>query len=182
MIVYDLDEIAPTVTAFSPIDNVDRVSISSNLMITFSEAIQKGTDNILIKDGDVTVQVINGTTITLNGEQGEVIVTVSLAGNDNNNSVSESMTFMVDLTTGIEEELAKVSVFPNPVSNWLTVESATLREISYSIYAQNGFLIDRGNINGIDSNVDVRYLQEGIYLLQLTSQQQSTITKILVNR
>ena len=43
------DIIPPTVAAFTPADNAVNVPISTNLSILFSESVQKGTGNILIK-------------------------------------------------------------------------------------------------------------------------------------
>lgn len=54
------DTTAPTKTSTSPSDNATGVSVSSNLSITFSESIQKGTGDITIKkiSDDSTVQTI----------------------------------------------------------------------------------------------------------------------------
>ena len=40
---------APTVTAFSPVDEATDVAIASNIVVTFSEAIDRGTGNIVLK-------------------------------------------------------------------------------------------------------------------------------------
>jgi len=55
------DIIAPTVNTYSPADNATTISASANLVITFNENIQKGTGNILIKEGGVTTQTIDVT-------------------------------------------------------------------------------------------------------------------------
>jgi 3',5'-cyclic AMP phosphodiesterase CpdA len=52
---------SPTVSGLSPLDNTVGVSKSSNLSITFSETVQKGTGNILIKEGGITTQTIDVT-------------------------------------------------------------------------------------------------------------------------
>jgi uncharacterized delta-60 repeat protein len=46
-----IDTIAPTVTNFSPVDGATGVSVGSNIVLTFSEAIQKGTGAIEIRSG-----------------------------------------------------------------------------------------------------------------------------------
>jgi Bacterial Ig-like domain/Secretion system C-terminal sorting domain/NHL repeat len=58
------DVTPPTVTTLSPADNATGVLIGSNLVLTFSENVQKGTGNILIKDAadNSTVQTIDVTT------------------------------------------------------------------------------------------------------------------------
>src|SRR5687767_3058093 len=59
------DVTAPTVTTFSPADNSTNISASANLVLTFSENIQKGTGNILIKEGGVTTQTIDVTSASV---------------------------------------------------------------------------------------------------------------------
>jgi len=59
------DVTAPTVTSFSPIDDSTGVSGTANLVITFSENVQKysGNETISITSLDVTV---SGTSVTIN--------------------------------------------------------------------------------------------------------------------
>lgn len=44
-----VDTLAPTTSAFSPLNNATQVDINTNLVMTFSEAVAKGTGNIVIK-------------------------------------------------------------------------------------------------------------------------------------
>ncbi|MES1217251.1 MAG: Ig-like domain-containing protein [Bacteroidota bacterium] len=59
----------PTVTTYSPTDNATLISRTANLVLTFSENIQKGVGNILVKEGGVTTQTIDVTSaaITVSG-------------------------------------------------------------------------------------------------------------------
>ena len=59
----------PTVTTYSPTDNATLVARTANLILTFSENIQKGVGNILVKEGSVTTQTIDVTsaTVTVSG-------------------------------------------------------------------------------------------------------------------
>ena len=49
----------PAVSIYSPADNSTDVSISSNLVLTFTENIQKGTGNILVKEAGIVTQTID---------------------------------------------------------------------------------------------------------------------------
>jgi len=51
----------PTVTTYSPTDNATLVSNTANLVLTFSENIQKGVGNILVKEGGIITQTIDVT-------------------------------------------------------------------------------------------------------------------------
>lgn len=84
--VTPLDVTAPTVSTYSPADNATGVAISSNLVLTFNENVQKGTGNIYIKKVsdnsivqtiDVTNAVvgISGAVVTINPPSDLVIST-----------------------------------------------------------------------------------------------------------
>ncbi|MEG4172284.1 DUF4347 domain-containing protein, partial [Microcoleus sp. S13_D1] len=71
------DTTAPTAASFSPADNATSVAVTANLVVTLSEAVQKGTGNIVIKkvsDNSVveTIDVtsanvtVTGSTVTVN--------------------------------------------------------------------------------------------------------------------
>ncbi|MFZ2854915.1 MAG: Ig-like domain-containing protein [Rhodocyclaceae bacterium] len=71
------DTTAPTVTAFSPADEATGVAIGSNIVVTFSEAIARGSGNILLKNAAGTTiaaydaatsnnLAISGSTLTIN--------------------------------------------------------------------------------------------------------------------
>jgi uncharacterized delta-60 repeat protein len=65
------DNTAPTVTSFSPVDNAIGVKASANVILTFSEPIQKGTGTIQIHTGSAagpvfeSVAVASGNTLTI---------------------------------------------------------------------------------------------------------------------
>ena len=68
------DTIAPTLASSVPADNATAVAIGSNIVLTFSEAVQKGTGNILISNGTDTRTIpvgdaqiaVSGNTVTIN--------------------------------------------------------------------------------------------------------------------
>lgn len=71
------DNTAPTASSFSPADAATGVAIGSNIVLTFSEAIQRGTGNIVLKTAAGTVVEtydaasgsnlsISGSTLTIN--------------------------------------------------------------------------------------------------------------------
>ena len=73
------DTIAPTVSVFGPTDGATGVAVGSDIVLTFSEAIQKGTGTISIHSGSATGTVlesydaatnnnlsVSGSTLTIN--------------------------------------------------------------------------------------------------------------------
>ena len=52
------DSTPPTVVSFSPPDEAGGVAVGANVVLTFTEAIQKGAGNIVIKDGNDAIVAI----------------------------------------------------------------------------------------------------------------------------
>ncbi|WP_158301939.1 Ig-like domain-containing protein [Paenibacillus mesophilus] len=74
-----LDATAPTVTAYSPVDDATNVAVNANLTLTFSEnvtaasgkniVIKKASDNSIVETiaaNDTTKVTVSGTTVTIN--------------------------------------------------------------------------------------------------------------------
>ena len=63
------DVTPPTVSNYSPADNSTNISNTATLVLIFNENIQKGTGNILVKEGGVTTQTIDVTAavVTVSG-------------------------------------------------------------------------------------------------------------------
>ena len=92
------DIIAPTITTLSPLDNAIGVLQNSNLVITFNETIQKGTGNIIIKEGGITTQTIPVTdaSVSIAG----AVVTI------NPTDFASSAAVNVEMAAGVFKDLA----------------------------------------------------------------------------
>ncbi len=74
VVILDDDGIAPTVLAFSPADDANGVSISSNIVLTFSEAISRGVGDIVLKTvAGATVATYNAATSSNLSVSGSVL-------------------------------------------------------------------------------------------------------------
>lgn len=119
---------------------------------------------------------ITGTTITLTGDEGEVIVEVSQDGDNNHNAASESISFMVALPLGGTEHLhEKVVFYPNPVVDKLFIDSDT--SIDISIFSLEGSLIKE--IPNAKNQVDLSSLDAGAYIIQMQDQSAITTQRII---
>jgi serralysin len=71
--VAPADTTPPTASSFSPADNATGVGVGANLVINFSEAIQKGTGNLVIKklsDNSVVETIaVTAANVTVSGSQ-----------------------------------------------------------------------------------------------------------------
>ncbi|WP_044170060.1 Ig-like domain-containing protein, partial [Kamptonema formosum] len=79
------DTTAPTASSFTPTDNATGVDVGANLVVNFSEAVQKGTGNIVLKklsDNSVVETIaVTGSNVTVSGSQLTINPTADLAQN-----------------------------------------------------------------------------------------------------
>ncbi|UTW07207.1 Ig-like domain-containing protein [Pseudomonas benzenivorans] len=98
--VMTVDTVAPTLTASTPADNVTAVAVGSNIVLTFSEAVQAGSGNIVISDGagDTRNIAISDTSqVTISGSQVTINPTADLAS---------GRTYDVTLASGVLTDTA----------------------------------------------------------------------------
>jgi len=80
----DSDTTPPTVTSFSPVDGVLGVTVDRDIVLTFSEAIQRGSGTIVIHSGSATGTVVasydvaTSTNLTIAGNMLTINPTVNL--------------------------------------------------------------------------------------------------------
>lgn len=114
--------------------------------------------------GPATISV---NTITLTGDEGEVIVTVSQNGDNNHNAASETTSFQVAMPLGETGSLeGKVVFYPNPVVQTLFIDSET--SIDISVFSLDGRLIKQ--IPDARNHVDLSSLDAGTYVIQMKDQ------------
>ncbi|MFM6412087.1 MAG: S8 family serine peptidase, partial [Planktothrix sp.] len=95
------DTTPPTVSSFSPVDNATGVAVGANLVVNFSEAIQKGSGNIVIKkvsDNSVveTIAVTNSN-VTVSGSQLTINPT---------NDLAQGTDYYVEIAAGAIKDIA----------------------------------------------------------------------------
>ncbi len=100
-IVGTADTTPPTISTLTPGDDAVGVVVGANLVATFSEAVQKGTGNIVIRrsSDNSVVETIDVTSaqVTVSGNQ----VTINPT-----NDLTTSTGFYVEIATGAIEDLA----------------------------------------------------------------------------
>jgi Ca2+-binding RTX toxin-like protein/methionine-rich copper-binding protein CopC len=95
------DTTAPTATNFSPADNTTNIAVAANLVVTLSEAVQKGTGNIVVKkvSDNSVVETINVTAanVTVTGNTVTVNPTADLVNGTD---------YYVEIASGAIKDLA----------------------------------------------------------------------------
>lgn len=98
-----VDTLAPRVSSFSPADGATGVSPTSNIVITFNEAIQRGSGLIRIRSGSATGTVIESFDAATSGR-------LSLSGTrltiDPTNNLAGSTRYFVTFAAGTIRDLA----------------------------------------------------------------------------
>src|SRR6185503_8869817 len=129
------DVTPPTVNNYSPADNSTNVSASVNLVLTFSENIQKGAGNILIKEGGITTQIIDVTspTVTIAGNTATIdpsdfslgaAVNVEIAAGAFKDLFNNNYSGIADATTWNFSVIAP-DLTPPTVTAYLPLDDAT---------------------------------------------------------
>ena len=75
----------------------------------------------------------------------------------------------------------EINVYPNPVSNYLSLSTfnETFSPISYQIYNSIGNLMSEGIITGQDQQINVSNFYSGVYFLKLKVNNTDIIKKII---
>lgn len=75
-------------------------------------------------------------------------------------------------------DIAKISMYPNPTSNMLTISSANKMD-TISVYNVVGQEVMNVNVNADNTVLNVSGLQDGIYLVNVTSEGKVTTSKFI---
>lgn len=73
----------------------------------------------------------------------------------------------------------QISIFPNPASSFIRIESA-LSIDAFKLYHIDGTFVKKGLLNGLSQSIDISRLPQGIYLLRLVVGEEIYITKVMV--
>ena len=115
------DTTAPTVTTFSPADEAAGIAIASNIVLTFSENIARGTGNIVLKNATGTIiatyDAATSSNLTINGSTLTINPTADLA---------YSTGYKVELASGSVKDLAGNSYVGTTTYNFTTVAAPDL--------------------------------------------------------
>ncbi|MEQ9166852.1 MAG: T9SS type A sorting domain-containing protein, partial [Fulvivirga sp.] len=120
---------------------------------------------------------LNGTTLIFH-DIGEVTIEAQQAGNINYEVATSSQTFeIISVTsTTLEVSRAKLQVYPNPSSQYITLSGIEAEGTEMIISDMKGNLVKREQIISGES-IDISNLKNGIYLIQMNKQQIRFIKK-----
>jgi Ca2+-binding RTX toxin-like protein len=112
------DTLAPTVTLFTPADEATGVATGSNIVLTFSEAVVKGTGNIVLKTAAGTViatyDVATSANLTLSADNTTLTINPS-------SNLAFSTAYKVELAAGTFKDLVGNSYAGSTSYNFSTI-------------------------------------------------------------
>ncbi|WP_462248510.1 Ig-like domain-containing protein [Ekhidna sp.] len=119
---------------------------------------------------------ITGNTLTLDGSEGTVVVTVTQDGNDNFNAATASVSFEVSNgeTLSIEDQL-KISVYPNPFTNYLIIESE--EKAAIKVFDIEGSIVQSYEVKS--GYLDTSSLPKGTYFMQIKIAEKVIVRRII---
>lgn len=136
------------------------------------------------REGNVISPAPDGMTVsysfqyTMDGEwNAEKIYSIGFIQNDNDGSIENSAASTVNTSSSSDQNIAELSVFPNPSSEKLYLGA----EIeSYQLYDLNGKLMLSQFSNVLDRTINLSGLNEGVYILQFIKEGKRGVKKIMV--
>ncbi len=83
--------------------------------------------------------------------------------------------------TGITDyHIHHISVFPNPVSDLLTIETSRTGQYSITLNSLNGQMIYSGEMNGSAHHIDLSSFKNGVYFITIRSEDIGISRKIVI--
>lgn len=125
---------------------------------------------------------VTGTTVTLSGEVGKVVIRASQEGNTMFFAAEPvDQSFEVEVITSLASSPEeKFTTYPNPVNGVLTVQATKLKALQ--IRSLSGQLIEEfRNIDNGDQSVsiDFSHINPGIYLIEMYTESEKYLKKII---
>ena len=120
-----------------------------------------GYENLIVKSGSISVVGL---------EDGETYqYRVKRFKNNKSSEFSESV--IVNIITEIEESPLKVKVYPNPVSDYLSIDlPENISNADLVIHSVAGAIVGKYSLTGkASSKVDLRDLPQGVFVLTISS-------------
>ncbi|MFL0354605.1 FG-GAP-like repeat-containing protein [Xanthomarina sp. GH4-25] len=72
------------------------------------------------------------------------------------------------------------SIYPNPTSNYITVNTKNIEDVSYKLYDITGKLVKQQSVLSNSKNqIDLSHFSNGLYFIHLTSNKESYVHKII---
>ncbi len=163
-----------------PGQNLENGSVSIELSDYFEKITEDPIEyTACVADESVVSASINGSTLELERKSaGTTEVHILAKSGENENGCA----FMVESTVGFQEEPSSCMepfVFPNPVTDFLTIETEHPGKHTIEITSLKGQLIYSKVIKGTLQQIDLSSFRKGVYIITVRSRDQVWTEKII---
>lgn len=135
-------------TSLLAISNLTNAQTNQELVATSGDHFTNGNIQLSWSIGEVVIETVSNSTNTLT--QGFHQTNLSIVGIEN---------FTLNL---------EMDVYPNPTQDILTIKIQNYLNTKYELYDLNGKLLSQNQINGELTNVNMKNLSTGNYLLKIS--------------
>lgn len=84
-----------------------------------------------------------------------------------------------DITSLIDTEALHVRLYPNPASNYVTVETTGDEDLSFCLYNLQGILLTKETIHNT-TTIEISHLNKGLYIVQIEGASNRYATKLII--
>jgi hypothetical protein len=133
---------------------------------------------VLFRSNDVAIDTIAGLTLPVNGlADGSYTFKVVAVDSSGNKSAASSVAVSLPVVGIKVTEEQPITVYPNPANNILNIKNAQVGTV-VNIYSISGQFVITNVINS-DGTIDISSLQSGIYTLQLSNADATSVIKLI---
>lgn len=139
--------------------------------------------NDYASNADVFEETVSTASITLTGLDGDLIYDVyviAICDLDSESSPAGPVKVSEGSSSIFTEALTEVSIYPNPVQEFLTVDNVQ-KETEYSIHSVLGSVIESGTLTQITNKIETSTIQNGVYFLRLSQGENTRTVRFIKN-
>ena len=100
--------------------------------------------------------------------------TAYMTATNENGSLSQGVqqAYVITEETGIEITQIQLRAFPNPTSDVLNLQinGGEFKKVTYALYSNTSKLIDKGAVNGSETQIQMGTFKPGVYFLEVKAE------------
>ena len=173
----DCIQLPPTsvILSLDAVTDLEAITDGNTVNLTWTGSTG-ATSYLVYRNGE---QLANQANTSYTDEVNDGIYTYSVIATDGDRYSSAAFVTVNIGIVGVEEdELENVSIYPNPVSNMLTIAGGNA-EYTYTMFNGMGQMVANGKANGIEQ-INVSDMAKGIYFLHIATGTQVRVEKVVV--
>ncbi|NTW53178.1 MAG: cadherin-like domain-containing protein, partial [Chlorobaculum sp.] len=142
-----VDTTAPTVSTFSPADTATGVAVASDIVLTFSENIQKGTSGFIkVYKGSVSGTPVESYDLATNTAANLTVSGSTLTINPTANLTPDGSTYYVTIDSGAIKDMAGLSYAGTTTYHFATVDTTAPTVTTYNPADAATAVVESSNI------------------------------------